>query len=53
MSQSLNALKRGYIGDCIGTIIGVTNGDTMSLDNALTYISTPAIPILNPFSKSP
>ena len=32
MSYSLNSLKGGYIGDCIGTTIGVIKGDTRSLD---------------------
>ena len=33
MSYSLNTLKGGYIGDCIGSIIGVIKGDARSLDN--------------------
>ena len=32
MSYSLNSLKGGYIGDYIGTTIGVIKGDTRSLD---------------------
>ena len=32
MSYSLNSLKGGYIGDYIGSTIGVIKGDTMSLD---------------------
>ena len=30
--HSLNSLKGGYIGDYIGSIIGVLKGDTRSLD---------------------
>ena len=33
MSYSLNSLKGGYIGDCIGGTIGVIKGDTRSLDS--------------------
>ena len=33
LSYSLNSLKEGYITDYIGTTIGVTKGDTRSLDN--------------------
>ena len=32
MSYSLNSLKGGYIGDYIGTTVGVIKGDTRSLD---------------------
>ena len=32
MSYSLNSLKGRYIGDYIGTTMGVMKGDTMSLD---------------------
>ena len=31
MSYSLNSLKGGYIGDYVGTTIGVIKGDTRSL----------------------
>ena len=33
MTFSLNSLKGGYIGDYIGTTIGVIKWDTRSLDN--------------------
>ena len=33
MSYSLNSLKVGYIGDYIGTTMGVIKGDTRSLDS--------------------
>ena len=33
MSYSLNSFKGGYIGDYIGTTLGVIKGDTKSLDN--------------------
>ena len=33
MSYSLNSLKGGYIGDYIGTTIGVIKKDTRNLDN--------------------
>ena len=32
MSYSLNSLKVGYIGDCIGDTIGLIKEDTRSLD---------------------
>ena len=32
MSHSLNSLKEGYIGDYLGTTIGLIKGDTRSLD---------------------
>ena len=32
MYYSLNSLKGGYIGDDIGTTIGIIKGDTRSLD---------------------
>ena len=32
MSYSLNSLQGGYIGDYVGTTIGVITGDTWSLD---------------------
>ena len=32
MSYSLYSLKRGYIGDYMGTTMGVIKGDTRSLD---------------------
>ena len=35
MSYSLNSLKGGYIGDYIGTTMGVIKGDTRSLDYSL------------------
>ena len=35
MSHSLNSLKGGYIGDYIGTTMGVIKGDTRSLDYSL------------------
>ena len=33
MSCSLNSLKGVYIGDHIGTTVGLIKGDTRSLDN--------------------
>ena len=33
MSYSLNSFKGVYIGDYIGTTMGVIKGDTRSLDN--------------------
>ena len=33
ISNSLNSLEGGYIGDYMGTTIGVIKGDTRSLDN--------------------
>ena len=32
MSHSLNSLNGGYVGEYIGTTIGVIKGDTRSLD---------------------
>ena len=32
MSHSLNSLKGGYIGDCIGDYEGITKEHTRSLD---------------------
>ena len=32
-SYSLNFLKRGYVGDYVGSIIELIKGDTRSLDN--------------------
>ena len=37
MNHSLNSLKGGYIGDSMGTTIGVIKGDTRSLDKG-TYV---------------
>ena len=37
MSYSLNSLKGGYIGDYIGTTMGVIKGDTGSL-NFCSYV---------------
>ena len=37
MSQSLNSLKGAYIRSYIGTSVGVTKGDTRSLDH-VSYI---------------
>ena len=42
MSHSLNSLKGGYIGDYIGTTIGVVKGDTRSLDYSLHVIGVEA-----------
>ena len=35
MSENLNSLKGGYIGDYVGIVIGVIKGDTRSLDSGL------------------
>ena len=42
MSYSLNSLEEGYIGDYIGTIMGVIEGDTRSFEYGSYRISSHA-----------
>ena len=52
MSHSLNSLKGGYIGDCIGTTIGVIKGDTRSLDYSSNVLDDPSATPFSPLSES-
>ena len=47
MSYSLNSLKGGYIGDYMGTTIGVIKGDTRSLDSSSHVVQSPLV-VSNP-----
>ena len=53
MSSSQNSLKGGYIGDFIGTIIGLTKGDTRSLDKSSYTYPEHVLKLLLPTSEVP